>query len=68
MSEPLERCGLCLFASPNGWVVGRNTFKCRRHAPHAAAGGEMRGFAAWPVVEDHEWCGDFQALPRDDKP
>lgn len=62
-----ERCENCKFGSwRSGWI------ECRRHAP-VVSDNQNRTFdpdrpmnAEWPLMQRHNWCGEFQPKDKTD--
>ena len=57
-------CSLCRFFDPELYSHGARG-ECRRHAPRLGDMVEQNEnirWAAWPVVQSEEWCGEYAPL------
>ena len=45
----------------------KELLECRRHAPvlvsRMCPDGVVRQTPEWPLIEEGEWCGDWEAMP-----
>ena len=61
--EPEHFCSNCKWLGEEGFHDSAPEVRgptCRRRAP-VATGGMMSGSRTmWPVVDRHDWCGDFE--------
>lgn len=56
-------CTNCAFAR-KGWILVR----CHRYPPQRspliAAGSSFMAFAAFPAVDNKDWCGEYRKGPQ----
>ena len=48
-------CGTCSYGKQQSPVA----LTCRKYAPRPSI-GQKTPIAAWPIVETHDWCGEFK--------
>lgn len=57
-------CASCRFAEPVAYP-DELIVQCRRYPPSLVGTGnhEIAG-QVWPVVQEHDWCGEHRAKPE----
>ena len=56
------RCEVCIYAEA---THRGDVFFCKRYAPRTGFQIEQ---AQWPIVEPHDWCGEFVKVPEGSGP
>ena len=47
------------------WSDGFGPTRCRRNPPQSIRRHDgSQTWAAWPLVQPYDWCGEFQPPPR----
>ena len=57
MTESRNTCSVCRF-----WDGYGETGRCRRRSPLVTGGMMSAVETVWPIVSDHDWCGDFETF------
>lgn len=59
-----KNCGECRFYRLLPWSATGNEGTCRRRAPRIRENDDGDPIAVWPIVTDHDWCGEVALVHR----
>lgn len=64
MTNANECCGNCRFWIPEPDIRDPEDGTCVRHAPRIVPQHEIFGIGPtqglWPLIQNYQWCGEFQ--------